>query len=176
VWRITDFPRISNSPHTGSSAGATKPRRHRDDRPARDAEPRRTGRSSCRPGSLLRVDTRTLAPFPARSQSAGYPTSSRLIPADPAKILGEWFAQACVIRHRVCDFSDSPENRSKLARGARFTRRRGPGECHLPRLSAKIAQNSLFAISAGPSANRPTSCGNPVRTWLERLTQATPPA
>jgi hypothetical protein len=134
------------------------------------------GRSSCRPGSLLRVDTRTLAPFPARSQSAGYPTSSRLIPADPAKILGEWFAQACVIRHRVCDFSDSPENRSKLARGARFTRRRGPGECHLPRLSAKIAQNSLFAISAGPSANRPTSCGNPVRTWLERLTQATPPA
>src|ERR1039458_6497350 len=29
--------------------------------------------------------------------------------------------------HRVGDFSDSPENRSKLARGARFTRRRGPG-------------------------------------------------
>src|ERR1035441_10529277 len=29
-------------------------------------------------------------------------------------------------------------------------------------LSAKIAQNSLLAISVGPSANRPTSCGNHV--------------
>src|ERR1019366_7939600 len=50
----------------------------------------------------------------------------------------------------------------KSARGARFTRRRGPGECQRPRLSAKLAQNSLFAILACPSAIRPTSCGNHV--------------
>ena len=47
----------------------------------------------------------------------------------------------------------------KSARGARFTRSNGPGECQRLRLSAKIAQNSLFAILACPSANRPTFCG-----------------
>ena len=47
----------------------------------------------------------------------------------------------------------------KSARGARFTRGRGPGECQRVRLMAKIDQNSLFAILACPSANRPTFCG-----------------
>ena len=47
----------------------------------------------------------------------------------------------------------------KSARAARFMCVGGPGECHRPRLSAKIAQNSLFAILACPSANRPTFCG-----------------
>src|ERR1035437_10304609 len=42
---------------------------------------------------------------------------------------------------------------------ARFPPSHGPGECHRTRLSAKIAQNSLFAILACPSANRPTFCG-----------------
>ena len=50
----------------------------------------------------------------------------------------------------------------KSARGARFTRSGGRGESHLRRLIAKFAQNSLFAISAGPSANRPISSGNHV--------------
>jgi hypothetical protein len=44
----------------------------------------------------------------------------------------------------------------KSARGARFTRVGGPGECHPRRLSAKLAQNSLFAILACPSASRQT--------------------
>ena len=47
----------------------------------------------------------------------------------------------------------------KSARGARFTRVGGPGECQRLRLRAKIDQNSLFAILACPSANRPTFCG-----------------
>src|SRR5271163_2029313 len=47
----------------------------------------------------------------------------------------------------------------KSARGARLTRGRGPGECQLRLLSAKFAQNSLFAILACPSANLPTPCG-----------------
>ncbi len=46
----------------------------------------------------------------------------------------------------------------KSARGARITRDRGPGECQWSRLTAKIDQNSLFAIFACPSANRPF-CG-----------------
>ena len=46
----------------------------------------------------------------------------------------------------------------KLARGARFTRGRGRGECQRQRLSVKIALNSLFAILACPSPNRPTFC------------------
>src|SRR5258708_28929750 len=44
----------------------------------------------------------------------------------------------------------------KSARGARFTRGGGPGECQRSRLTAKIGQNSLFAILSCPSANRPT--------------------
>ena len=47
----------------------------------------------------------------------------------------------------------------KSARGARFTRGRGRGECQRQRLSVKIAENSLLAILACPSANRPTFCG-----------------
>jgi hypothetical protein len=47
----------------------------------------------------------------------------------------------------------------KSARGARFTRSRGRGECQRQRLSVKIALNSLFALLACPSANRPTFCG-----------------
>src|SRR5208337_782451 len=47
----------------------------------------------------------------------------------------------------------------KSARGARFTRSGGRGECHRRRLTAKIDQNSLLAILACPPANRPTFCG-----------------
>ena len=47
----------------------------------------------------------------------------------------------------------------KSARGARFTRGRGRGECQRQRLSVKIAYNSLFAILACPSTDRPTFCG-----------------
>ena len=47
----------------------------------------------------------------------------------------------------------------KSARGARFTRSGGRGEWHRLRLTAKIDQNSLFAILACPSANWPTFCG-----------------
>src|SRR5208337_132177 len=62
----------------------------------------------------------------------------------------------------------------KSARGARFTRGGGPGECQRSRLTAKIGQNSLLAILACPSANRPTSCGESVLRE-ERLTQAAAP-
>ena len=34
----------------------------------------------------------------------------------------------------------------------------------------KMAQNSLFAISACPSASRPPSCWRPVRTWVAQAT------
>ena len=47
----------------------------------------------------------------------------------------------------------------KSARGARFTRGGGRGESQQQRLSVKIAQNSLFAILACPSVNRPTFSG-----------------
>jgi len=60
----------------------------------------------------------------------------------------------------------------KSARGARFTRGGGPGEGHRPQLTAKIDQNSLFAILACPSAIRPTSCGNHVlgkNGWRKQL-------
>jgi hypothetical protein len=49
----------------------------------------------------------------------------------------------------------------KSARGARFTRGGGTRECHRPRLSAEMAQNSLFAISVVPSASRPTLFSSP---------------
>ena len=68
------------------------------------------------------------------------------------------------LRHTVWQVSLHFGEAMKSARGARFTRGRGPGECHRAQLTAKIAQNSLFAILACPSASRPTSCGNPVRT------------
>src|SRR5271168_2748814 len=79
------------------------------------------------------------------------------------------------LRHPVWHVSLHSGEATKSARGARFTRGRGPGECQPPRLTAKIGQNSLFAILACPSANQPTSCGNPVRGWEERRTPATPP-
>src|ERR1017187_9521287 len=72
------------------------------------------------------------------------------------------------LRHTVWHVSIHFGDAMKSARGARFTRGGGPGECHQPRLTAKIDQNSLFAILACPSANR--------RPREERLTQATPPA
>src|ERR1035437_2386959 len=56
----------------------------------------------------------------------------------------------------------------KSARGARFTRVGGPGECQRPWLTAKIDQNSLFALLACPSAKRSPR--------EEHLTQATTPA
>ncbi len=56
----------------------------------------------------------------------------------------------------------------KSARGARFTRGGGPGECHPPRLSAKIPQNSLFAILACPSA-KPADILREPRTREELL-------
>jgi hypothetical protein len=59
--------------------------------------------------------------------------------------------------------------------GAEFTNGGGPGECQPRQLSATIAQNSLFAISTGPSANRPTSLREAKYVpWEKRLTQATP--
>ena len=63
----------------------------------------------------------------------------------------------------------------KSARGARFTRGGGTRECHRPRLSAEMAQNSLFAISVVPSASRPKFSGNPGRTQPGRV-EATRPA
>src|ERR1019366_8659742 len=63
------------------------------------------------------------------------------------------------LRHTVWHISLHSGEVMKSACGARFTRGGGPGECLRPRLSAKIAQNSLFAILACPSANRPTFCG-----------------
>ena len=62
----------------------------------------------------------------------------------------------------------------KSARRARFTRGRGPGECHPRGLSAKIAQNSLFAISRSIGEPADIFAGSQVRAWEERLTQATP--
>ena len=43
----------------------------------------------------------------------------------------------------------------KSAREALFTCNGGHGECNRLRLTAKVGQNSLFAILACPSANRP---------------------
>src|ERR1035437_767309 len=63
------------------------------------------------------------------------------------------------LRHTVWHVSLLSGEAMKSARGARITRGRGPGECQRPRLTAKIAQNSLFAILACPSVNRPTFCG-----------------
>ena len=63
------------------------------------------------------------------------------------------------LRHTVWHVSLYFGEAMKSARGARFTRGAGPGECQRPRLRAKIAQNSLFAILACPSANRQTFCG-----------------
>ena len=48
----------------------------------------------------------------------------------------------------------------KSARGARFTRSGGRGECHRLGLTGKVDQNSLFAILACPSANRRHFAGN----------------
>src|SRR5216684_2086566 len=63
------------------------------------------------------------------------------------------------LRHTVWHASLHYGEAMKSARGARFTRGRGRGECQRQRLSVKIAYNSLFAILACPSANRPTFCG-----------------
>ena len=60
----------------------------------------------------------------------------------------------------------------RSARGARFGRGRGPGECQRRLLSAKFAQDSLFAILACPSADRPTMLRE-AKYVLEPLTQAT---
>src|ERR1017187_9135070 len=96
-----------------------------------------------------------LLPFPARRPVPVFlalfffddsRAPSHFIPLHPAKLLGEWFAQACVIRHRVWHVSLLFGEVMKSARGARFTRGRGPGECHRPRLTAKIDQYSLLAI------------------------------
>src|ERR1039458_7119957 len=70
--------------------------------------------------------------------------------------------ESAPLRHTVWHVSLLFGEVMKPMRGARFTRRRGPGEGHRPQLTAKIAQNSLFAILACPSAIRPTSCGNHV--------------
>src|SRR5208283_1805521 len=69
------------------------------------------------------------------------------------------FDRDCLIRHPVWHVSLHFGEAIKSPPGARFTRGRGPGECQRPRLSAKIAQDSLFAILACPSVNRPTFCG-----------------
>ena len=63
------------------------------------------------------------------------------------------------LRHTVWHASLHYGEAMKSARGARFTRGRGRGECRRQRLSVKIALNSLFALLACPSANRPTFCG-----------------
>ena len=55
------------------------------------------------------------------------------------------------LRHPVWHVSLPVGEAMKSARGARITRGRGLGECHRPRLRAKVAQNSLFAILACPS-------------------------
>jgi hypothetical protein len=76
---------------------------------------------------------------------------------------GEWFASDWAIRQTVWHVYLHLGEATKSARGAPFTHSRGRGECHSARLTVKIGQNSLFAILACPSANRPTSCGNPLR-------------
>ena len=63
------------------------------------------------------------------------------------------------LRHTVWHASLHYGEAMKSARGARFGRGRGRGECQRQRLSVKIALNSLFALLACPSANRPTFCG-----------------
>jgi hypothetical protein len=77
---------------------------------------------------------------------------------------GDWFARDCLIRQPVWHVLLLFREVMKSARGARFTRGRGTGECPRPLLSANIAQNSLFAISMVPSASRPESSENPERT------------
>src|SRR5260370_1442464 len=67
--------------------------------------------------------------------------------------------ESILLRHTVWHASLHYGEAMKSARGARFTRGRGRGECQRQRLSVKIALNSLFAILACPSANRPTFCG-----------------
>jgi hypothetical protein len=57
----------------------------------------------------------------------------------------------------------------KSARGARFTRGRGRGESQRRLLSAKFAQNSLFAILACPSANRPIGLPHTAQNFLPVL-------
>src|ERR1035437_993996 len=106
------------------------------------------------------------------SKNAKFPVLSRVIREFDRR---ESFASDCVIRHRVWHVTLHFGEAMKSARGARFTHGRGPGECQRPRLTAKIAQNSLFAILACPSAIRPTSCGNHVLGKYPK-TQATPPA
>jgi hypothetical protein len=79
------------------------------------------------------------------------------------------------LRQTVCHVSIHFGEATNYARGARFTHGPGRGECQRLRRSANSAQDSLFTILACPSANRPTSCGNPIRALEERRTQATPP-
>src|SRR5712692_7893650 len=63
------------------------------------------------PGSVLRVDARTRS-FRAQARPGFFwplfladsrlvPLDPASIPANPAEIIEEWFAQACVIRHPV---------------------------------------------------------------------------
>jgi hypothetical protein len=52
---------------------------------------------------------------------------------------GDWFASDCTIRHTVWHASLHYGEAMKSARGARFTRGRGRGECQRQRLSVKIA-------------------------------------
>src|SRR5208282_4332525 len=86
----------------------------------------------------------------------------------------EPFASDCTIRHTVWHVFLLFGEVMKSACVARFTRDGGTRECHRPRLSAKIPQNSLFAISVVPSASRPTSRGNPGRTQPGRVKAARP--
>src|ERR1039458_7985695 len=72
--------------------------------------------------------------------------------------------ESAPLRHTVWHVSLLFGEAMKSARGARFMRGGGTRECHRPRLSAKIPQNSLFAISVVPSASPPTFSWNPGRT------------
>jgi hypothetical protein len=78
----------------------------------------------------------TFDPELMKAESAKFPVISLFIRGIYRR---EGFDRDCVIRHTVWHVSLHYGEAKKSARGARFTRGRGRGECQRQRLSVKIA-------------------------------------